>query len=153
MCVSQYTGAEDRAVDIENGADDCMAKPVHPREFLARIMQMVGRRGRAEQDTAYSCGRVTVDMKERTATYCGRALNLDRLQFDLLALLVRSRGRLVPPRAIRKLLGLSARSADTPALDPNGVVRTAVKRLRCALTAAGDPDPVVNERGVGYAIR
>lgn len=153
MCVSQYTGAEDRAVDLENGASDCMAKPVHPREFLARIMQMVKRHEHAVPETALSCGCVTLDMKDRTATYCGHAINLDRLQFDLLALLVRAEGRLVPSTAIRKLLGLTARSENSPALDPNGVVRTAVKRLRDALTAHGDPDPVFNERGAGYAIR
>ncbi len=83
----------DRVVGLELGADDYMAKPFEPRELVARI-QAILRRGRSTEDV-WTFGSLRVDPQRRSAFLNDAPVPLTTAEFDLLELLIRSRGRVL----------------------------------------------------------
>jgi DNA-binding response OmpR family regulator len=85
----------DRLVGLEVGADDYITKPFSPREFRARVAAMFRRpRVGAEQggpsgpSKAVTFGDLMVDTESREVHLAGRPIDLTRIEFDLLAVLV-----------------------------------------------------------------
>jgi DNA-binding response OmpR family regulator len=134
----------DRVVGLELGADDYLAKPFEPRELVAR-MDAILRRGRSAAET-WSFGPLVVDPERRSASMGVEALTLTTAEFDLLELLIRSRGRVLSRSNI--LDGVRGEAWD--ALDRS--IDVLVSRLRNKL---GDdprrPRWVRTVRGAGYA--
>jgi len=134
----------DRVVGLELGADDYLAKPFEPRELVARI-EAILRRGRGSSET-WSFGELRVDPSRRSATLDGVDLALTTAEFDLLEMLVRSRGRVLSRSHI--LDGVRGDGWDS--LDRS--IDVLVSRLRNKL---GDdprqPRFVRTVRGAGYA--
>jgi len=134
----------DRVVGLELGADDYLSKPFAPRELVARIDALL-RRGRAANEV-WSFGRLRVDPSRRSATIDGTEVPLTTAEFDLLELLIRSRGRVLSRSQI--LDGVRGEALD--ALDRS--IDVLVSRLRNKL---GDdprqPRYVRTVRGAGYA--
>jgi len=103
----------DRVLGLELGADDYLAKPFEPRELVARI-QAVLRRGaaHAEGETLHA-DELNVDLATRTATLRGEKLDLTTAELELLALLLRHRGRvLTRERILEETRGLDWESFD-----------------------------------------
>jgi two-component system response regulator CpxR len=103
----------DRIVGLEMGADDYLPKPFNPRELIARI-RAVQRRGETkyvEREQAgipeqISVGDITLDAGTRTVRKTGKAVELTAVEFDLLDMLLRSAGHVVPRKDIvYKVLG------------------------------------------------
>jgi len=134
----------DRVVGLELGADDYLAKPFEPRELVAR-MDAILRRGKAAAET-WSFGGLYVDPSRRSATLGGEEIPLTTAEFDLLEMLIRSRGRVLSRGQI--LDGVRGESWD--AFDRS--IDVLVSRLRNKL---GDdpkhPRYVRTVRGAGYA--
>jgi DNA-binding response OmpR family regulator len=85
----------DRIVGLDLGADDYLAKPFEPRELLARI-QAVLRRGRSiEPSERIRIGALDVNCAKRSASIDGNDLALTSVEFELLALLIQNRGRIL----------------------------------------------------------
>lgn len=88
----------DRVVGLEMGADDYLPKPFNPRELLARLRAIL-RRAQASAPEASSerleVGGVLLDPGTRTVRVGGRAVELTTAEFDLLAVLMRSAGRVL----------------------------------------------------------
>ena len=90
----------DRIVGLELGADDFLPKSFSARELLARL-RAATRRGEAmavspEEQSAvrlYRAGDVMVNGTARTAHLAEESLDLTPVEFDLLACLVRAKGR------------------------------------------------------------
>jgi DNA-binding response OmpR family regulator len=90
----------DRIVGLELGADDYVVKPFSGAELIARIRAVLRRSKRsAEPDAPPSepaeIGDLRVDFGSRKALLRGESIELSRKEFDLLAELVRSAGRVV----------------------------------------------------------
>jgi DNA-binding response OmpR family regulator len=85
-----------RALDA--GADDYVVKPFAAEHLDARIRAVLRRGSTAESVTALTVGGLVVDTQARTATLDGRALDLSRLEFDLLAHLAARAGTVVSKR-------------------------------------------------------
>src|SRR5262249_34976711 len=113
----------DRIVGLEVGADDYLPKPFEPRELVAR-MQAVLRRGHAESDELTRSGPVEINWSSRSASLEGRQLVLTSAEFELLGLLVRSRGRVLSRDRIMEAL----RGVDWEAYDRS--IDVLVSRLR-----------------------
>jgi DNA-binding response OmpR family regulator len=88
---------EDRIEGLEDGADDYVTKPFHLRELLARVRSVLARGGmeRGPRGRHLVSGTLSLDLGARTARLGRKALDLTRLEFDLLAYLVRHAGRAI----------------------------------------------------------
>lgn len=78
----------DKVVGLSVGADDYVVKPFSPRELVARVQAML-RRPRAgstgQHPSPLQVGELRVDPGSRQASVAGRAVDLTRTEFDLLA--------------------------------------------------------------------
>ena len=88
----------DRVVGLKVGADDYVAKPFSRPELLARI-EAVLRRQRREPDEPerrqeLTFGRVQIDVARREVTVDGQAVHLTTKEFELLAHMAASPGRI-----------------------------------------------------------
>ena len=84
----------DRLIGLELGADDYVTKPFSPREVVARVRAVLRRVGGSEPSSrVLSAGDVVLDLDKRQASVGGRPVELTPTEFDLLATLVESPGR------------------------------------------------------------
>lgn len=135
----------DRIVGLELGADDYLPKPFEPRELVAR-MQAVLRRGNEGGMEILRVGPVEVNWTTRAAMLHGRPLDLTTVEFELLGLLMRHRGRVLSrERIIEGTHGINWEAYDRS-------IDVLVSRLRQKL---GDeprrPVFIRTVRGVGYS--
>jgi DNA-binding response OmpR family regulator len=129
----------DRVSGLEAGADDYLVKPFAVQELVARLRALTRRH--AEQELL-SYADLVLDVRSRTATRAGRAIELTGRESDLLELLLREAGRTVTrERALEEIWDDAA--------EPN-VVDRYVTRLRRKL---GEPPLIRTLRGAGFAVR
>jgi len=85
----------DRLIGLELGADDYVTKPFSPREVVARVRAVLRRAGGGPEPAGrtLAAGDVALDMDKRQASVAGRPVELTPTEFDLLAVLVESPGR------------------------------------------------------------
>jgi two-component system response regulator CpxR len=146
----------DRIVGLEIGADDYVPKPVNPRELVARIRAILRRSAlraaesiqSAEPPAAIVVGDVRLDPASRTAWCDGRLLDLTTAEFNLLEVLLRRPGTIIP----RDELSAAAFDRhDTSKIDRN--VDTLVSKLRRKLGPAPEiEDRIKTIRNVGYLL-
>ncbi len=141
----------DRVVGLELGADDYVSKPFSLRELLARVKAVL-RRAQPESPAGSPSlsgpGGLSLDTEQRTADIGGTALELTRLEFDLLYALLNNAGRVLSrARLLEEVWGYDY-AGDTRAVD------SAIKRLRARLRAV-DPaaDGIEAVRGLGYKFK
>ncbi len=83
---------------LDAGADDYVVKPYDPAQLEARIRAVLRRSGGAGDQVVeppVRVGGLEVDRARRTALVDGRAIELTRLEFDLLSYLAANAGRVV----------------------------------------------------------
>ena len=135
-----------RALDA--GADDYVTKPFGTDELLARLRAVLRRSAELGGEPQIEIGELTIDLAERRVTRGGSEIHLTPIEFDLLRVLARHRGRLVTHRA---LLG----EVWGPGYgDETHYLRVHVAHIRAKI----EPDParpryVITEPGVGYRLR
>ena len=89
----------DHVAGLGSGADDYVSKPFSMRELLARVGaqlrrgEMTPRTDGAPEDELISSHGLVIDIAARTAVMDGRELSLRPKEFDLLAFLASSPGR------------------------------------------------------------
>jgi two-component system response regulator MtrA len=143
LVLSARNETRDKVRALQLGADDFVTKPFFPEELIARVRARV-RRPSMETEGRVQVGELEVDLAARSVAVAGDAVDLTRVEFDLLAALARRAGAAV------------ARSwLVDHVLDPEreGTERTLdvhVSRLRRKLGAAGKQ--VATVWGVGYRL-
>jgi len=137
----------DKIAGLDLGADDYIAKPFSLREFLARVRAVMRRYGKEDADAeSLADGPVAIDLAARRVRVDGREVGLTRKEFDLLADLIRHRGRvLTRDRLLERVWGYSY-PGETRTVDVH------VRRLRKKLGAAAD-ERIETVVGVGYRWR
>jgi two-component system, OmpR family, phosphate regulon response regulator PhoB len=135
----------DRVVGFEVGADDYVVKPYSVRELLLRIRAVLRRTLDAEAerpDAATRVGKLRIDVAAHRAWVVEEEVTLTALEFKLLHILMRRRGRVQSrEQLLNDVWGITA-DVTTRTVD------THVKRLRQKLGDAGVY--VETLRGVGY---
>ena len=140
----------DKVLGFEMGADDYVTKPFSPRELVARV-RAVSRRGRAGEDPAgqpLRAGDLEIDRQRFEVKMKGRLVELTRKEFDLLAALVRTPGRVFGREELLDLVWGQDGFVEPRTVDVH------VARLRAKFIAARAPEPGIETvRGVGYRFR
>jgi DNA-binding response OmpR family regulator len=86
---------------FDAGADDYVVKPYSVDHLEARIRAVLRRSGgTTPTGDVLQVGQLRIDMRKREVTLGGRALDLSRKEFDVLALLARRPGEVVTKREL-----------------------------------------------------
>ncbi len=136
----------DRIVGLELGADDYLPKPFEPRELLARIKALL-RRATPEPvvEDVLQFGRLEIDLGAREARLDGLRCELTSHQFDLLAVLAQSPGRVLSRDQIMDALKGHPLEAFDRSIDVH------VSRIRAVIEDdPKNPKRVLTVRGSGY---
>jgi two-component system, OmpR family, KDP operon response regulator KdpE len=149
ILVLSAVGEEEQKVRaLESGADDYVTKPFGARELVARLQatlrRAVGAAGAGDEPRIELDG-LGIDFSARTVSRDGQPVHLTPIEFDLLRVLVRNRGRLMTHRALLTEVWGPAYAEDVQAL------RTHIARLRAKIEPhTGAPRFVVTDPGIGY---
>ncbi|MDV9189627.1 response regulator transcription factor [Streptomyces sp. SR27] len=149
LMLSARDDVGDRVRGLRAGADDYLVKPFDGEELLARVEALLRRSGSGSRNW----GGEVVDEHlrllpdRRTALWHGGQIRLSDIEYRLLRLLVRNRGRVVTTEQL-----LDRVWDDTRAIGRDRV-KFAVLRLRRKLRKEAGPGvkgPIEAVRGVGY---
>lgn len=138
---------EERIKGFHAGADDFVVKPYDVRELVARI-EAVTRRSRAlpsdaEHSSGVSVDGVYIDLANRLVLVDGGPVELTPKEFDIIAVLVRYPGVVVPrDRIIREVWGS----------DWNGFSRSLEVHVGSVRRKLDRPSLIATVRGVGYRL-
>lgn len=142
-------GLSDKVLGLECGADDYMVKPFAFLELRARINTCLRRRRKVSgkiKSASLQVGELMLDRNERRVEIRGQGVILTKKEFNLLALLVENRERVMTREEIREALwGKRQLYSWSRAIDVH------IRHLRLKLEI--DPEhPVLIQTviGVGY---
>lgn len=149
IILTAKTDLIDKVVGLESGANDYMTKPFESRELLARIrVQLrIGDQGAMAKDIdtkgVLTLGKLKIDNDTREVTWDGNLVELTKMEFDFLKLLVENPNRaLSRDEILNKVWGYecypSTRTVDTHVLQ---------------LRQKFNENLIETVRGIGYKLR
>jgi two-component system alkaline phosphatase synthesis response regulator PhoP len=135
----------DKVIGLELGADDYVTKPFGMRELVARINTVLRRVGKVPAGKVLRVADIVLDQETHSVTVAGRQVRLTPSEFDLLAILMSTPGRVFS--RLDLLESLQGTSFE-------GIARTIDQHIR-NLRAKIEPDPgkphyIETVFGVGY---
>jgi len=138
----------DKVVGLEIGADDYITKPFSMREFRSRVKAVLRRAERPADDglaEPFEHGDLRIDFAKRIVERGGQPIKLTYVEFEILAALVRS-----PGRVFSRVQLLESIWGDASYRDPR-TIDVHIRHLREKL----EPDPrepqfLFTVRGAGY---
>src|SRR6266436_9433669 len=141
----------DRILGLEIGADDYLPKPFNPRELVARLRAILRRTrasersGSGQPSEILRVGEGELDPATRTVLQKGKQVEFTSVEFNLLHVLLREAGRVVPRERLVDIVLSRKFSPFDRSIDMH------VSKIRKKL---GDSDSGVDHiktvRGVGY---
>ena len=129
MVLSDKGDAEYRVDGLTHGADDYLAKPYHPEEFVLRVKALL-RRSRIREDNCSLIGSCIVDHEHQTVQFGETVVNLTKLEYKLLRLFMDSPMLVLAKAHIMESLWSPEHMPVVATVD------TVVRRLRKKLTGS-----------------
>lgn len=133
---------EERLEGLELGADDYLIKPFEISELVARAAAIM-RRAEGKVTSNLVVGRLSIDRILKRAFIEGEAVDLSETEFDILMLLARDSGRLVP----RETLERAVRTNKSENLQ--NLLDAYIMKLRKKI----GKDTIVNRRKEGFMLK
>lgn len=127
---------------LQSGADDYVTKPFVAEVLLSRLEALLRRA--SPSSTVFSCGNLRVDDGSHRAFAGEEALELTPLEYRLLVLFMRNKGRIVSRRVIRGSIWEMGEGEIG-----DNTLTVAIKRLRAKL---GPENHLVTVRSFGYRL-
>ncbi|MBS5522312.1 MAG: response regulator transcription factor [Clostridiales bacterium] len=99
IILSAKSEDNDKILGLNIGADDYITKPFNPMELLARVKAQLRRYtvfGNAKNDSSrevYTVGDLVIDDTNKEVTVMGEPVKLTPIEYNILKLLVRNKGR------------------------------------------------------------
>jgi DNA-binding response OmpR family regulator len=141
----------DKVLGLELGADDYITKPFSMREFRSRVKAVLRRAERLreeDQEEPLEEGDLRIDFAKRSVELSGEPIKLTFVEFEILAILARS-----PGRVFSRTMLLDRLWGDSAYRDPR-TIDVHIRHLREKLEAdPKSPDYLFTVRGVGYHFR
>ena len=148
IVVSARDQDREKAYALDLGADDYLTKPFSSTELLARIrvaVRHMKRRESVKKQSVIQVGGLSVDFEKRIVTLDGKEIHLTPMEYSLLSLLIKNRGKVVTTASVIKELWGPGYGQDTQAL------RTLMAGLRRKIEEnPAKPRYIMTEIGVGY---
>lgn len=139
----------DKIVGLMTGADDYMIKPFNPLELTARVKALIRRANYQptvkDSDNIY-IHSLTIDKQSHTVHAQGQEIRLTAIEFDILYLLARNRGRVFGSEEIFEKVWNEIGSGS------NKTVMVHISNLRDKIAAATGEIVIQTVWGVGYKI-
>jgi len=141
----------DRVIGFELGADDYIVKPFSPRELVLRVKAVLRRRFADVSDSQIGADNnltvlgIHMDVIRHKVTVDGLEVNLTSMEFKLLLVFMRRKGRLQSREKLLQDVWNIDADINTRTID------THIKRLRRKLGAYGHLLETV--RGFGYRMK
>jgi DNA-binding response OmpR family regulator len=143
----------DKVLGLEMGADDYITKPFSVREFRSRVRAALRRsdmiRGRSTSaEEPIASGELRIDFDRRTAVIREEPVRLTYVEFEILAALALSPGRVMTREALLEHVWGDSAYRDPRTIDVH------IRHLREKLEAdPRHPEYLFTVRGVGYRFR
>ncbi len=149
LVVTAREQTAEKVAALDLGADDYVTKPFDTEELLARVRAAL--RQRQAGDTGRQLvrsGSLEIDLGNRIVRRQGEEVHLTPKEYDVLAELARSPGRVITHRHLLTTVWGPAQAENTEYL------RVVMRSLRQKLEdESSRPALLVNEPGVGYRLR
>jgi DNA-binding response OmpR family regulator len=145
LMISAEGEVEDRIGALDAGVDDYITAPFDHKELLARVRALL-RRPRTFATAVLRAGNLEIDDVAGEVRCSGKRLYLRTGELQLLTLLARSNGRVVPKSSIE------AELPDFHGLSSSNAIEARVSRLRKALKRVPTDVAIETVRGLGYLL-
>ncbi|RJQ86898.1 MAG: DNA-binding response regulator [Desulfobacteraceae bacterium] len=147
IILSAKDSVDDRVKGLETGSDDYLPKPFAFAELLARIQALIRRASGRSEPTLLTFADLRLDLVTREVFRGGRRIDLQPLEYSLLAYLMRNAGKVVSKTMIMEHVWNYNFDPQT------NVVEARICRLRDKIDKGFEPKLLHTVRGVGYVIR
>jgi DNA-binding response OmpR family regulator len=143
----------DKVLGLELGADDYITKPFSMREFRSRVKAVLRRadlrrNGDDAVDPPLEDGELRMDFAKRHVEVRGEPVKLTYVEFEILAILARSPGRVFSRTMLLERLWGDAAYRDPRTIDVH------IRHLREKIERdPKEPELIFTVRGVGYHFR
>lgn len=146
LILSAKSQDNDKILGLNLGADDYIAKPFNPVEIVARVKAQL-RRSARENSAMLTVGDLSLDTASFQLTKGGQAISLTPMEYKILALLMRSPGRIFTK------IQLYEGAVGTYFEGDDNTMMVHISRLREKIEDdPKDPRYIITVRGLGYKI-
>lgn len=146
IILSAKSDVDDRVKGLRSGSDDYLTKPFSFTELLARIDAILRRGNYIQEDTTLISRNLKLNLINHKIFISDNPISLQPLEFNLLAYLLRNKGRVVSKTMI-------AENVWDFNFDPeSNIVESRISRLRTKLAKLKSDCKINTVRGFGYII-
>ena len=146
LILSAKSQDNDKILGLNLGADDYIAKPFNPVEIVARVKAQL-RRSARENSAMLTVGDLSLDTASFQLTKGGQSVSLTPMEYKILALLMRSPGRIFTK------IQLYEGAVGTYFEGDDNTMMVHISKLREKIEDdPKDPRYIITVRGLGYKI-
>lgn len=147
IILSAKDSVDDRVKGLQTGSDDYLSKPFAFAELLARVQALMRRSNGTSEPTHLEVHDLRLDLITREVTRDGQRVDLQPLEYSLLAYLMRNAEKVVSKTMIMEHVWHYNFDPQT------NVVEARICRLRDKIDKGFESSLIHTVRGVGYVLR